>query len=306
MSENNTALDNRVTVKVEITDELGKDNSQSTQLCSPSMRSQKTGLNLLRDRKLSHMAASLSDMSKLDSRTGSFDGSPPTPTSQPTSNTDTFFEISKAVTSSLNLRAVIDKVLSLAVSVVKAERCSLFLIDESTNQLYSTAWDVKKDEKLLDKVLDSEIKRALKKQNLFGSVEGIRDLADNSVGISKDSIQVGVPNEENTHEVESDSEGSMDAIFESSDNDSSSAALLSSKNAQFKFPIGTGIAGYVAQTGKGLNVPNAYKEPRFNKEFDLKVNYCSINLYRILLFFYISIRVDLKPKTSFAFPSTAA
>ena len=37
--------------------------------------------------------------------------------------------------------------------------------------------------------------------------------------------------------------------------------------------LGQGIAGYVGQTGKIVNIPDAYKDPRFNKEIDKKTGY---------------------------------
>ena len=43
-----------------------------------------------------------------------------------------------------------------------------------------------------------------------------------------------------------------------------------------RFPIGKGIAGYVAQTGETLNVPAAYKDTRFNPAIDEEVN--NVNL----------------------------
>ena len=43
-------------------------------------------------------------------------------------------------------------------------------------------------------------------------------------------------------------------------------------NALYRFPIGKGIAGYVAQTGETLNVPDAYKDTRFNPAIDEEVN----------------------------------
>ena len=39
----------------------------------------------------------------------------------------------------------------------------------------------------------------------------------------------------------------------------------------FRFPIGKGIAGYVAQTGAVLNVPNVYDDDRFNPGIDEEV-----------------------------------
>jgi hypothetical protein len=38
-----------------------------------------------------------------------------------------------------------------------------------------------------------------------------------------------------------------------------------------RFPIGKGIAGHVALTGETLNVPDVYKDDRFNPAVDEEV-----------------------------------
>ena len=38
-----------------------------------------------------------------------------------------------------------------------------------------------------------------------------------------------------------------------------------------RFPVGKGIAGFVAKTGEPLNVSDVYNDPRFNAEVDEKV-----------------------------------
>ncbi|HZR99698.1 MAG TPA: GAF domain-containing protein [Chloroflexota bacterium] len=40
------------------------------------------------------------------------------------------------------------------------------------------------------------------------------------------------------------------------------------ERAEIRFPIHVGIAGHVATTGETLNIPDAYDEPRFNKDVD--------------------------------------
>lgn len=45
------------------------------------------------------------------------------------------------------------------------------------------------------------------------------------------------------------------------------------EQAEIRFPIGVGIAGSVAQTGVGANIPDAYADPRFNRAFDRKTGY---------------------------------
>lgn len=42
---------------------------------------------------------------------------------------------------------------------------------------------------------------------------------------------------------------------------------------EIRFPMRLGIAGHVATTGETLNIPEAYNDPRFNKEIDLKTGY---------------------------------
>jgi adenylate cyclase len=40
------------------------------------------------------------------------------------------------------------------------------------------------------------------------------------------------------------------------------------ERAEIRFPMHVGIAGHVATTGETLNIPDAYEEPRFNKDVD--------------------------------------
>ena len=45
-----------------------------------------------------------------------------------------------------------------------------------------------------------------------------------------------------------------------------------------RFPSNLGIAGYVANTGDVLNIPDAYADPRFNQEIDKKTGYYTQNI----------------------------
>jgi len=53
-----------------------------------------------------------------------------------------------------------------------------------------------------------------------------------------------------------------------------------------RFPIGKGIAGYVAETGETLNVPDVYKDDRFNPSIDEQTGYTT----KSILCMPISIR----------------
>lgn len=44
-------------------------------------------------------------------------------------------------------------------------------------------------------------------------------------------------------------------------------------SAEFRFPLSSGLAGWVARTGQPLNVLDAHQDPRFNPEFDRKTGF---------------------------------
>ncbi|CAG9827483.1 unnamed protein product [Diabrotica balteata] len=45
------------------------------------------------------------------------------------------------------------------------------------------------------------------------------------------------------------------------------------KKEEIKIPLGTGIVGYVAQSGEPVNIPDAYQDKRFNQEVDNRTGY---------------------------------
>lgn len=47
---------------------------------------------------------------------------------------------------------------------------------------------------------------------------------------------------------------------------------------EIRLPLGTGIAGQVAQTGETINVPDAYADPRFDRNVDLRSGYRTLNM----------------------------
>lgn len=47
---------------------------------------------------------------------------------------------------------------------------------------------------------------------------------------------------------------------------------------EIRLPLGKGIAGYVAQTGEVVNIPDAYSDPRFNPEIDKQSGYRTKNI----------------------------
>jgi len=52
---------------------------------------------------------------------------------------------------------------------------------------------------------------------------------------------------------------------------------------EIRFPIDKGIAGEVATTGKGVNIPDPYADPRFNPDFDRKSGFVTKSLLTLPL-----------------------
>lgn len=47
---------------------------------------------------------------------------------------------------------------------------------------------------------------------------------------------------------------------------------------EIRLPLGTGIAGQAAATGETINVPDAYADPRFDRNVDLRSGYRTLNM----------------------------
>ncbi|HOV99171.1 MAG TPA: ATP-binding protein [Bacteroidota bacterium] len=57
-----------------------------------------------------------------------------------------------------------------------------------------------------------------------------------------------------------------------------SKVLQGENMVEIRLPIGKGIAGYVAETGETINIPDAYIDPRFNPEVDKQTGYRTKNM----------------------------
>ncbi|XP_076334863.1 putative 3',5'-cyclic phosphodiesterase pde-5 [Tachypleus tridentatus] len=53
---------------------------------------------------------------------------------------------------------------------------------------------------------------------------------------------------------------------------------------EIRFPVGSGIAGFVAQTGESLNIPDVYYDDRFNRSVDQLTGYTTKNLLCMPIF----------------------
>ncbi|XP_059090065.1 probable 3',5'-cyclic phosphodiesterase pde-5 isoform X3 [Tigriopus californicus] len=69
-----------------------------------------------------------------------------------------------------------------------------------------------------------------------------------------------------------DSSDALDTLDHSTNKDDNDIAR------EIRFPVGVGIAGYVAETGETLCVTEAYNDPRFNKSIDEQTGYHTRNI----------------------------
>lgn len=62
-------------------------------------------------------------------------------------------------------------------------------------------------------------------------------------------------------------------ILDKEKNELWSKVALGMDSQEIRFPADKGLAGYVVQTGESVNIEDAYNDPRFNKEVDIKSGY---------------------------------
>ncbi len=57
-----------------------------------------------------------------------------------------------------------------------------------------------------------------------------------------------------------------------------SKVLQGENMVEIRLPVGKGLAGFVAETGEIINIPDAYNDPRFNPDVDKKTGYRTNNM----------------------------
>ena len=62
-------------------------------------------------------------------------------------------------------------------------------------------------------------------------------------------------------------------ILDQEKNELWSKVALGMDSQEIRFPADRGLAGYVVQTGETVNIEDAYNDPRFNKDVDIKSGY---------------------------------
>jgi putative ABC transport system ATP-binding protein len=65
---------------------------------------------------------------------------------------------------------------------------------------------------------------------------------------------------------------------------SKNAIGLNRELISIRIPFNTGIAGYVASTGRSINIPDPYNDPRFNRKIDLETGFRTKNILCLPIF----------------------
>ncbi|XP_026470475.1 probable 3',5'-cyclic phosphodiesterase pde-5 isoform X2 [Ctenocephalides felis] len=149
----------------------------------------------------------------------------------------------------VSIDMLVKKVMNFAQRLVDADRASLFLVDNKSHELYAKIFDV-----------------GVEDENKY-----VHD--DTHDGSSNPIISASFGNLFASQESDSpiDAKGSL--TTQPSRTSTYPSQMQKKSENEIRFPLGTGIAGQVALTGEILNIPDAYADPRFNREVDQITGY---------------------------------
>ncbi|KAJ3389913.1 hypothetical protein HDU84_008159 [Entophlyctis sp. JEL0112] len=148
---------------------------------------------------------------------------------------DLQYELSRVLYSSLDLKTVIKKVLRFAVTIVDAEKCSCLLVDDANKELYPVSWDVLPDVTSVEKTFER-----IRRSSSFEAMEIPEPASRDNEPDAPQSAEIAVAKD--------------------------NADTTARNGPRIKF--GVGISGYVAASGKGLNISDAYQDSRFDPSED--------------------------------------
>ncbi|XP_011343086.1 dual 3',5'-cyclic-AMP and -GMP phosphodiesterase 11 isoform X2 [Ooceraea biroi] len=104
-------------------------------------------------------------------------------------------------------------------------------------------------------------------------VQGERSSTANSSSQSQENNSTDNFNDEDSRRNDQSYSRNRCLVSKLFDVCSRSTLLEMEKKDEIKIPWGTGIVGYVAESGEPVNIPDAYKDSRFNREIDALTGY---------------------------------
>lgn len=186
------------------------------------------------------------------------------------------FELVKDICNELEIRSLCHKILQNVLMLLHADRGSLFLVQGSGNAGCGVT---------------------INNNNNTGNMQAIENSGLNlNTGVSIDDDDDEVQGRSSSASTTTDegartalvSGGAVGTVLSATLNGSNGSRLLVSKlfdvcskstllemekREEIRIPWGTGIVGYVAESGESVNIPNAYEDERFNDHIDTMTGY---------------------------------
>ncbi|XP_044007181.1 dual 3',5'-cyclic-AMP and -GMP phosphodiesterase 11-like isoform X1 [Aphidius gifuensis] len=165
---------------------------------------------------------------------------------------DLIFELVKDICNELDVRSLCHKILQNVSTLLHADRGSLFLVQG-----------------------ERPCKNNKNYRNINNNSNYTNNDCDKNNQRKKNQSQINNNNNNYNNKYCRETRCLVSKLF---DVCSRSTLIEMEKKIEIKISWGTGIVGYVAESGEPVNIPDAYKDKRFNREIDLLTGYTTRNL----------------------------
>ncbi|XP_011876138.1 PREDICTED: dual 3',5'-cyclic-AMP and -GMP phosphodiesterase 11 isoform X1 [Vollenhovia emeryi] len=162
---------------------------------------------------------------------------------------DLIFELVKDICNELEVRSLCHKILQNVSTLLHADRGSLFLVQGERSGSATAA------------------------AAAAAVAAAATTVASTDVPSSPNHEAAASNSDESNPQRDQSSARSRCLVSKLFDVCSRSTLLEMEKKDEIKIPWGTGIVGYVAESGEPVNIPDAYKDSRFNREIDALTGY---------------------------------
>ncbi|XP_023708360.1 dual 3',5'-cyclic-AMP and -GMP phosphodiesterase 11 isoform X1 [Cryptotermes secundus] len=162
------------------------------------------------------------------------------------------FELVKDICNELDVRSLCHKILQNVSMLLNADRGSLFLVQGDRGSYDDNS------------------------RSTNNNLSSSNSKSPNSLGSIPNNTAAGKPrSRRNSLSLSSSGNSTRPRFLVSKLFDVCSRSTLQEmeKKEEIKIPWGTGIVGYVAESGEPVNIPDAYKDDRFNHDIDARTGY---------------------------------
>lgn len=159
-----------------------------------------------------------------------------------------------------DLKSCLKSIFSTVSKLIVADRCSIFLFDPEKKDLYSFVFDAKAGSESLALARSSAPEIVEHHVPSGTTVEGRLSISE----LRRDQqARVAAFSTLDNRQIRK----SEELLKRANEN------VGSNKAQGIRIPLGLGIAGMVAKTLKGINIVDAYNDPRFNSDMDKKTGF---------------------------------